>query len=156
MAAITTAARLGISLAGSTLYVTTFPCHICARHIVASGIKSVFYIEPYPKSRAKKLHGDSILADPVVASEHMVNFHPFRGIAPSKFFELFDAGDNRKDELGKVPAWKISSGTPRFQRFIATYTQLETLIVGGILPSIRAKGITVPTDQLTALEKEFA
>jgi hypothetical protein len=42
------------------MYVTAFPCHYCARHIVAAGIDEVQFIEPYPKSRALDLHGDSI------------------------------------------------------------------------------------------------
>ncbi|MDN3612645.1 hypothetical protein QWZ16_23945 [Vibrio ostreicida] len=29
--------------------VRLFPCHNCAKHIVASGIKRVVYVEPYPK-----------------------------------------------------------------------------------------------------------
>lgn len=39
---------------------TTFPCHYCARHIVAAGIYEVQYIEPYPKSKALQLHADAI------------------------------------------------------------------------------------------------
>ncbi|MBI3222504.1 MAG: deoxycytidylate deaminase, partial [Nitrosomonadales bacterium] len=31
MAALMSAARLGISVRGATLYCTTFPCHMCAR-----------------------------------------------------------------------------------------------------------------------------
>lgn len=46
MAAISTAARLGLSLAGSSLYCTTFPCHNCSKHIVATGVSEVFYLEP--------------------------------------------------------------------------------------------------------------
>ncbi|MBC7907259.1 MAG: hypothetical protein H7Y60_11005 [Rhodospirillaceae bacterium] len=60
MDALTTAARRGISVKGAAMYVTTFPCHYCARHLVAAGIDQVHYIEPYPKSRALDLHGDSI------------------------------------------------------------------------------------------------
>jgi len=156
MAAISTAARLGISLEGANLYVTTFPCHICARHIVSSGIRNVFYIEPYPKSRARKLHGDSILVDPITPSEKLVNFQPFKGIAPSKYFELFEAGDTRKDSAGKVAPWKMMTGTPRFQRFIVTYRKLETAIVGEILPAIRLKGIKASSADLDDLAKEFA
>lgn len=156
MAAITTAARLGVSVAGATMYVTTFPCHICARHIVASGIKNVFYIEPYPKSRAKKLHGDAILVDPVTPSDRSVNFQPFRGIAPSKYFELFEDGGKRKDSQGRVPAWRIETGEPRFQRFIATYTELERTIVERVLPAIRARNIGLPTNELEKVSKEFS
>lgn len=60
MDALTTAARKGISVKGAWMFVTTFPCHYCARHLVAAGIDQVQYIEPYPKSRALALHGDSI------------------------------------------------------------------------------------------------
>lgn len=40
--AIFNAARKGISLVGSTLYVTTYPCVGCAQAIAQSGIKRVF------------------------------------------------------------------------------------------------------------------
>jgi deoxycytidylate deaminase len=61
MAAITDAARRGVSIAGGTLYSTTFPCHNCARHLVASGIREVVYVEPYAKSLAMNLHRDAIV-----------------------------------------------------------------------------------------------
>ncbi|MDZ7714353.1 MAG: anti-phage dCTP deaminase [Rhodovibrio sp.] len=54
MSAITDAARRGLSIANSTLYCTTFPCHMCARHIISAGIMRVVYIEPYPKSMAQQ------------------------------------------------------------------------------------------------------
>lgn len=155
MAAITTAARLGIPLHGATMYVTTFPCHICARHIVASGVKNVFYVEPYPKSRAKKLHGDAILVDPVSPSERAVNFQPFKGIAPLRYFELFEAGDCRKDREGRIPRWRIEDATPRFQRFIGAYTNLEAKIVDEVLLAVRAMGISLPVEELKRVEKEF-
>jgi deoxycytidylate deaminase len=60
MDALTSAARKGIPVKGATLFVTAFPCHYCARHIVAAGVDQVQYIEPYPKSRALTLHADSI------------------------------------------------------------------------------------------------
>jgi deoxycytidylate deaminase len=50
MHAISQAAAAGHSVKGGSLYVTTFPCHGCARHIISSGISEVIYIEPYPKS----------------------------------------------------------------------------------------------------------
>jgi deoxycytidylate deaminase len=50
MSAITDAARLGIEIKDSTLYCTTFPCQICAKHIVAAGLDTVVCLEPYPKS----------------------------------------------------------------------------------------------------------
>src|SRR5690606_9725954 len=63
MAAICDAATRGVSIRHGTLYCTTFPCHMCARHIIASGIDRVVYIEPYPKSRAKHLYRRAIQVD---------------------------------------------------------------------------------------------
>ncbi len=42
MAALMDALRHGKSVDRATLYCTTFPCHMCARHIVAAGIRKVF------------------------------------------------------------------------------------------------------------------
>ena len=70
MAALMDASRRGVSVKGATLYCTTFPCHLCARHIIAAGIDRVVYIEPYPKSRAKEQHSDSISVD---AKEKLTN-----------------------------------------------------------------------------------
>lgn len=64
MDALLSAGRIGASTVGSHLYVTTFPCHYCARHIVSAGVYEVQYIEPYPKSLARELHGDAIAFDP--------------------------------------------------------------------------------------------
>ena len=44
---ITEAAKTGISLEGADLYVTTFPCAICASQISLSGIRRVFFTGGY-------------------------------------------------------------------------------------------------------------
>lgn len=44
---IAQAARLGQSLQGSTLYVTTFPCPACAKLIAHSGIKRLYFTSGY-------------------------------------------------------------------------------------------------------------
>ena len=46
--AIVSAARLGVSLEGATLYCTHQPCVICAKLIVNAGIKRVVYRDGYP------------------------------------------------------------------------------------------------------------
>lgn len=48
MWAIAEAAEKGISLKGTTLYCTKYPCRICASLIAISGIKRVVYQEGYP------------------------------------------------------------------------------------------------------------
>lgn len=146
MAALMSAARLGISVRGATLFCTTFPCHMCARHIVASGIKRVVYVEPYPKSKAKPLHQDSISVDPSVSSVDHVNFEPFEGIAPRRYQDIFDARDSRKDEEGRAVDWR-QNPKPRFLRFSNTYLDLEIAIVATAIPLLAEKlQINLPLD----------
>lgn len=109
MAAITDSARRGIAVEGCTIYVTTFPCHHCARHIVAAGIRRVVYVPPYAKSMAEELHSDSI----VVASEpneydHRVRFEPFVGLGPRRYLELFEAPERKEKATGKAHAFQPS------------------------------------------------
>jgi len=47
--AIYNAGRFGASLKGCVLYVTMPPCADCARAIIQSGIKQVYYLEPSPE-----------------------------------------------------------------------------------------------------------
>jgi deoxycytidylate deaminase len=112
MEAILCCGRTGRSPRGGTLYTTTFPCHNCTRHIIASGLKRVVYIEPYPKSRAEDLHGDAIKlcnSDGVSADgegDRRIPFVPFVGIGPRRFLDLFSL------ELtsGRVLDRKLSDG----------------------------------------------
>lgn len=51
MEAILNIARSGKNAtSGTVMYTTTYPCHNCARHIIAAGITRVVYIEPYEKA----------------------------------------------------------------------------------------------------------
>ncbi|MGR3320887.1 MAG: anti-phage dCTP deaminase [Pseudooceanicola sp.] len=96
MEAILSVARGGKSnLVGATLFTTTFPCHNCARHIVAAGISTVYYIEPYAKSLAIRLHGDSIS---MTADEQKVAFLQYEGVGPSVSMKLFQAQGSRKSD----------------------------------------------------------
>ncbi|GGH16686.1 deoxycytidylate deaminase [Alsobacter metallidurans] len=128
MSAITDAARLGKPLAGTTLYCTTFPCHLCAKHIVSSGIHSVSYIEPYPKSYAEHLHGDSISVHET-GEQKKVAFRPFIGVSPFRYRELFER-EKRKDDQGKFTAWNASTGKPRvtFRLTVPTYLYNEVVL----------------------------
>ena len=46
--AIIQAATFGVSLAGSTIYVTHHPCVLCSKMIINAGIKKVIYRDGYP------------------------------------------------------------------------------------------------------------
>ena len=51
--AISEAARNGVEIDGSTAYITTFPCHICAKMLVSSGIQEIIYDKDYPDELAE-------------------------------------------------------------------------------------------------------
>lgn len=103
MLAITNAAQKGRAIEGATLYTTTFPCHQCAPHIVSSGIGRVVFVEPYPKSLAFDLYGDSIEATSDSDGNKVV-FSPFLGVAPRIYRRLF-GWRPRKDETGSPRRW---------------------------------------------------
>lgn len=109
MDAILTCARNQISCKDATMYVTTFPCHNCAKHIIASGIKRVIYIEPYPKSKAFEFHPAEITDD--CRTSDKVVFEPFTGVGPQRYADLFSMIStkwykrNRKDSSGEAITW---------------------------------------------------
>jgi deoxycytidylate deaminase len=123
MCAICDAARLGRSLKGATLYVTTFPCHNCTKHVLAAGIKCVVYIEPYPKSRARQLHKDEI--DIEKASHGKVSFLPFLGISPVRYRDIFQRG-KRKSSDGKATRYMTDPPTPMMESSSTAYIENET------------------------------
>jgi len=57
--AICQAAKMGVSLEGSTLYCTHQPCTICTRLIINSGIKRVIYKYPYPDEFSMQLFSEA-------------------------------------------------------------------------------------------------
>lgn len=143
MDALLTAGRKAVSTIGTRLFVTTFPCHYCARHIVAAGIDEVQYIEPYPKSQALSLHADSIQSEAInwtppsvkVMNEELhpdseeqnakVLFRPFSGIAPRLYRRAFAKDrDLKNDRTGILEIGEPQWGAPWHLRK-ASYVQLE-------------------------------
>lgn len=115
MTALVDASRRGITIKGGTLYCTTFPCHICARLIVASGISEVVYIEPYPKSKVEDLYGDSVsIGEKEEETGNKVSFKPFVGVAPRRISQLFSWLPRKVDDLsGRTSSWSIGTATVR-------------------------------------------
>ncbi|WP_262082969.1 MULTISPECIES: anti-phage dCTP deaminase [Stenotrophomonas] len=126
MAGIADAAKRGLSLHNSTLYTTTFPCHVCARHVVAAGVKRVVYVEPYPKSRARDLHSDSIAVDSPIPVVGRVNFQSFNGVAPRKYGSMFRMAP-RKNAMGVANEASASSERARFISTPAHYLSQEAV-----------------------------
>jgi deoxycytidylate deaminase len=137
MDALLSAARKGTSLLASRLFVTTFPCHYCARHIVTAGVDEVQYIEPYPKSLAFNLHQDAIAIehpDWVAPSKggDKVLFRPFSGVAPRLYERCFLKDRELKDKntgIMKIqaPQW----GTP-WHLSRASYPEMEAKLSEGV------------------------
>ena len=131
MEAMLSCARNNVSTREAHLFCTTFPCHNCAKHIIAAGITRVVFIEPYQKSKAVEFHTDSISVGFKPAKE-TVHFEPFVGVGPRRFFDLFSvrlgAGYplKRKDDDGLGIPWALSNtSTLRVQMLPGSYLDLE-------------------------------
>lgn len=110
MNSIADAARLGRSIKGATMHVTTFPCHNCAKHIIASGISRLVFIEPYPKSKTRQLYSYAISdgqeAKTGIALEH------FSGISPRRYRDIFEKKKRRRSD-GTIDEWYQGKCVPR-------------------------------------------
>lgn len=134
MEALISCARSGVSPRGGTLYCTTFPCHNCAKHIVAAGISKVVFIEPYPKSKATELHPDSIFLaheEEPAQADSKVKFIPFVGVGPRRFIDLFSmnlsSGTIMCREInGKKVDWERSTSHIRVPLKPISYIERET------------------------------
>lgn len=110
---------------GNTIFTTTFPCHNCARHIVAAGLKKVVYIEPYEKSLALSLHDDAMSHK---KSETKVWLKPFQGVAPTRYQAFFKNTSPDKDKEGKI-IWTDKNDQLQVDRtFVDSYLDHETKI----------------------------
>ena len=145
MEALLSCGRKGISTHGSSLYVTTFPCHNCTKHIIAAGVKEVFYIEPYAKSKAFSLHNDAISA--LDDKTETIPFLPFVGVGPRRYLDLFSltlgTGNSveRKKE-GKKTSWDRATAVPRLQMQPISYLDRETLAMGRLSELLSRKAAT--------------
>jgi len=131
MEAIISVARTGkTGLVGGTLYTRTFPCHNCARHIVASGIRRVVYIEPYTKSQALDLHDDSLSVDENDAGRKVVILQ-FEGVAPKNLLRLFiDIRERKRD--GRLAMQSRVSASPISKVPLDGFVTREQLIVASL------------------------
>lgn len=147
MSAILEGAKLGISLKDTIIYVTTFPCHECARHIVGVGIKKVIYIEPYPKSLVQELHPDSVDIEQWEQnspSNHKVPFIPFTGIAPRQYLTLFKMS-KRKDIKGEKITFDKLNVHPKIAESYLSYINKETQAIDVMNTIISKKVIKYKT-----------
>jgi len=132
MEALMSCARGNVGTKDAHLYCTTFPCHNCAKHIIAAGISKVIYVEPYPKSKAFDFHDDSITLTSVGHDQKVV-FEPFVGVGPRSFFNLFSVNlgtgyeIKRKKDDGKIVQWEEESAILRMQMLPISYIERESV-----------------------------
>ena len=130
MHALSEAARRGLAVGGGTIYTTTFPCHMCARHIISSGIENVVYIEPYPKSMTKELYPEDVSIDeeshPDEKSKKVV-FRPFEGVSPRRFRDVF-ISTKRKTSEGYIVEWTKDQALPKFVSLSTAHLPVEAIV----------------------------
>jgi deoxycytidylate deaminase len=74
----------GASIKNASIYTTAQPCTLCAKKIKQSGIRTVIFTDPYPKS----------LPDIFMSSIHLKQFE---GVKPRSYMKLFMANHNQKE-----------------------------------------------------------
>lgn len=131
MEAILSVAREGKhSLVGATLFTNTYPCHNCARHIVASGITEVVYIRPYRKSLALHLHYDAITEVPDEPGK--VLFRQYDGVSPSVYLRMFLPDRERKND-GKLVKHDRDIALPIFRVPLDAQRDYEDQVIADLV-----------------------
>lgn len=127
--------KSGNKVINGKLYCTTYPCHNCARHIVAAGIKEVYYIEPYRKSLATKLHNDSLTEDET--NDKLVKILMFDGVSPRRYLDFFRMISNSRKKDGK----KINVSSKKVSPKNALSLQAIPILEGKITQDLKDKNL---------------
>lgn len=158
-AAICDAARRGVSTKNTILYCTTFPCHLCTKHIIAAGIRKVIYIHPYPKSQTDDLFNDLVVINPHKTHIDKVVFVSFMGVAPRRMLKVFSFDpDTRKTDDNKKIKWRINeSASPfLFNRTPIAYYDKETAFLNELASKkIRSLILKELSDILRSAQTNF-
>lgn len=137
MHAVLGASRVaGDRVLNGRIFVTTYPCHACARHLIAAGITEIHYIEPYRKSLATKLHADAITESTEPRSK--VQLLQFDGVAPRRFIDLFEGGSRKKSGVLGLPA-RVDA-KPSTHVSLRAIPRLEQVVVA----EIHARALSLP------------
>ena len=91
----------------------------------------MYYIEPYEKSLALKLHKDAIEFDPDLIEssdcQSKVIFIPFAGVSPRRYLTLFQAKERKKE--GKKIDLDLKEAKPTIVQLLDTYREYESKVV---------------------------
>lgn len=144
METLMSCSRESISTKGATLYATTFPCHNCAKHIIAAGIERVVFVEPYPKSKALDFHRESVTIG-FDYSDDKVVFEPFVGVGARNFLNVFSMSLGsgyalkRKSKSGSTLPW--SANDSQLRTALLPYSYLEREDKAKDLIKLLSKGV---------------
>lgn len=83
------ASRGGNGVFNGVIYTTTYPCELCAKKIYQSGIRKIYYTEPYPNSISQ----DVFLKDGI----EKIDIRQFEGVNALSYYKLYKSQYDRKD-----------------------------------------------------------
>lgn len=108
MAAITTAARLGTSLMGSTAYVTYMPCHMCMRLLIGVGVSRIVYANEFPKGSSIHMYSSEVEFRWNV--DDTVSAVRYEGVALDNFSAAYGAQNRKTEADGAMKPWRPVPG----------------------------------------------
>nr|WP_277986108.1 anti-phage dCTP deaminase [Nocardioides zhouii] len=112
MSAITQAARGSTSIRGAILYTTAYPCHMCMRLIISSGVSRIVYVDPYPKSLAEDMYATE-LAHAVHGQTVGVSVEPFVGTSWTIYPQVFRSINRDRLQDGRFDSWSPAASRMR-------------------------------------------
>ena len=137
--AVLRAAASGIRIQGTRMICTTFPCHVCARHLLGAGLTEVVYIEPYPKSLAPEQYPNTIIVSEQ-ASDGVLQCRPFIGWHPARYNRIFRFG-KRKGQFGELSPWDGAEEFPKTGRESDLHRGAEADISNRVNALLRLSGM---------------
>lgn len=80
----------GMGLKNSKIYITTYPCELCAKKIQQAGISEIVYVEPYPKVLSEDLY--------LKEGVRKVGIKQFEGVKAYSYMKLFKSFLDQKEK----------------------------------------------------------
>ncbi|MCP9754422.1 deoxycytidylate deaminase [Lacihabitans sp. CCS-44] len=121
----------GDKVKGGKIYITTYPCHNCARHLIVAGIEEIYYIEPYRKSLTMKLHYDAMTEN---NENNKVKILMYEGVSPRKYMDLFKMIQNsRKNSSGEMIDYIKNNIQPKKTLSLQAIPTLESLVTKDLI-----------------------
>jgi len=146
-AIITGSQKAGSRMRGGKLFCTTYPCHNCARHIIAAGIEEVYYIEPYDKSLGVKLHSDALTEDE--DSKDKVKILMYDGVSPNRYLSLFklSIGPRKVKGVGTMVKPDKATAKPKETKSLEAIETLESSVTKSLEARLEQIGKTLTLAQ---------